>query len=133
MKEVSRLIGTALVALVALSCGGGGDTTISPPPPPPPPPANCTTGNFCMTSTTFYPLTTTVAVNAAVTWSNESGVQHDVTFDTPSSALGVGTGPGGNIGPHSSGTNQRRFATAGSYPFICTIHGSNMHGTVIVQ
>ena len=78
----------------------------------------------------------TVAVNASVTWTNDSGVIHNVTFDTPAAALAVGAGGSGNIPDHSSGSNQRRFGTANSYPFHCTIHGtasSGMRGTVIVQ
>jgi plastocyanin len=78
----------------------------------------------------------TVAANAAVTWDNNSGgVQHDVVFSTPAAALAVGNGSGGNIPLHSSGTNQRRFASPGTYPFHCTVHGTattGMRGTVVV-
>jgi plastocyanin len=85
------------------------------------------------TGTTLNP-TVTVAINTPVTWDNNSGgVAHDVTFDTPAAALAVGNGSAGNIPQHTSGTNQRQFATVGSYPFHCTIHGTPMHGTVIVQ
>ena len=78
--------------------------------------------------------TVTVATNTAVTWNNNSGgIEHDVTFDTPASALAVGGGNAGNIGAHTTGTNQRQFAAVGSYPFHCTIHGAGMKGTVIVQ
>ncbi|HET6760776.1 MAG TPA: plastocyanin/azurin family copper-binding protein [Gemmatimonadaceae bacterium] len=80
--------------------------------------------------------TVTVAANAAVTWTNDSGTIHNVTFATPTAALPVGAGGGGDIPDHSSGSNQRRFAAAGSYPFHCTIHGtptSGMRGSVTVQ
>ena len=78
--------------------------------------------------------TVTVATNTAVTWNNNSGgIEHDVTFDTPASALAVGGGNAGNIDGHTTGTNQRQFAAVGSYPFHCTIHGAGMKGTVIVQ
>ena len=77
--------------------------------------------------------TVTVAPNAAVTWTNDSQTIHNVTFATPSAALAVGAGSGGNIPDHSSGSNQRRFAAAGSYPFHCTIHGTGMRGSVTVQ
>jgi plastocyanin len=72
-----------------------------------------------------------------MTFSNTSGVDHNVTFDTPATALAVGSGSSGNIPDHSSGSNQRQFAVSGSsHPFHCTIHGtatSGMRGTVTVQ
>jgi plastocyanin len=89
-----------------------------------------------MTASTFTPLSLTVGVNAALTWINDSGTAHDVVFDTPGAALGVGAGAGGNFQAPSPSTNQRQFAAAGSYPFHCTIHGSptsGMRGTAVVQ
>jgi plastocyanin len=77
--------------------------------------------------------TVTVAINTPVTWTNGSASPHDVTFDNPAAALAVGTGGAGNIPQHTSGSNRRQFATAGSYPFHCQVHGTPMHGTVIVQ
>lgn len=80
--------------------------------------------------------TVTVGTNAAVTWTNDSGIVHNVTFANPSAALAVGGGSAGNVPDHSSGSNQRQFAAAGSYGFHCTIHGtptSGMRGTVTVQ
>jgi plastocyanin len=89
---------------------------------------------FFTAAATMQPVTLTVNTNTAVTWDNNSGgVQHDVTFDTPSAALAVGTGSSGNIGLHTSGTNQRQFAAAGNYPFHCTVHAPGMTGVVIVQ
>jgi plastocyanin len=81
----------------------------------------------------MQPVSLTVGTNTAVTWDNNSGgQQHDVIFDSPSAALPVGTGSSGNIGFHTSGTNQRQFAAAGTYPFHCTVH-AGMTGTVVVQ
>ena len=81
--------------------------------------------------------TATVATNTPVTWNNNSGgIQHDVVFATPAAALAVGSGDPGNIPLHMSGSNQRQFATAGSYPFHCTVHGTpttGMRGTVVIQ
>jgi plastocyanin len=90
-----------------------------------------------MNSQDFYTATGTtsamVAVNATVTWDNNSGgVQHDVIFTTPAAALAVGNGSQGNIPQHTQGMNQRRFAAPGSYPFHCDIH-TGMNGTVEVQ
>jgi plastocyanin len=81
-------------------------------------------------------VTLTVAANSAVTWTNDSGIQHDVIFDSPASALAVGTGGSGNVGLHTSGSNQRQFATAGHHPFHCSVHGTTttgMRGDVVVQ
>jgi plastocyanin len=140
MRKISGLFG-ALTLLVALtSCGGdstspggggGGGGGVG----------NCAAATFCMGSSTFVSATgsaasptVTVATNTAVSWNNNSGgITHDVTFDAPAAALAVGNGSAGDIPQHSSGINQRQFATAGSYPFHCTIHGAGMKGTVIVQ
>jgi plastocyanin len=91
-----------------------------------------------MGSTTFITAagttTLTVPINSAVTWTNDSGIAHDVTFDDPATALAVGSGNSGNIPQPASGSNQRKFAVSGStHPFHCTIHGTAMHGTVNVQ
>jgi plastocyanin len=77
--------------------------------------------------------TLSVAANTAVTWTNDSGISHDVTFDDPTTALAVGNGGAGNIPQPATGSNQRKFAVSGSsHPFHCTIHGAVMHGTVNV-
>jgi plastocyanin len=91
-----------------------------------------------MGSTTFVTAagTTTLSIpaNTAVTWMNDSGVIHNVTFDDPVTALAVGSGNAGNIPDHSTGSNQRQFAVSGSsHPFHCTIHVATMNGTVTVQ
>ena len=58
-----------------------------------------------------------------VTWTWADGsVQHNVTFaDGPASTT------------KSSGTYARTFDVAGSFPYLCTIHGASMSGTVVVQ
>jgi hypothetical protein len=101
---------------------------------------NCPANTFCMGSSIFFTAagttvtTLSVPANTAVTWTNGSGTLHDVAFDDPSTALAVGAGGSGNIGQHSSGSNQRQFAVSGSsHPFHCQIHGTPMHGTVTVQ
>jgi plastocyanin len=87
---------------------------------------------FTATSST-QPVTVTVAVNTPVTWTNDSGIVHDVTFSDPSTAKAVGTGNPGNIAIHTSGTNQRQFSAPGTYPFHCQQHAPGMTGTVVVQ
>lgn len=125
---------SALVALMAIGCSGGGGSTG---------PgggegggsggggggggaAQCPTGAICMLATTFSPNTVTVSAGSTVSFTNNSGIFHDVTFDAPRS-------PGVNdIGLHASGTNSRTFTTAGRFPFHCNQHGG-MTGEVVVN
>ncbi|MDQ6872127.1 MAG: plastocyanin/azurin family copper-binding protein [Gemmatimonadota bacterium] len=91
---------------------------------------------FLTANSTVQPVSLTVAANTAVTWTNDSGIQHDVIFDDQASALAVGAGASGNIPLHTSGSNQRQFATTGNHPFHCSIHGTTttgMRGVVVVQ
>ena len=89
------------------------------------------------TNLSFSPAATTVASGTTVTWTwNSCGsdgyggqvcVDHNVTWDD-------GGAPAS--GDKSTGTYTRTFATAGTYGYHCTIHGSpgaGMHGTVTVQ
>ena len=63
--------------------------------------------------------------SSSVTWTWSPGdVNHNVTFqDGPASAT------------QSSGTYQRTFTTAGTYPYYCSIHKTSygMVGTIVVQ
>ena len=94
--------------------------------------AVCSANTFCLRASTFDPTSLTVAVGTTVTWDNNSGVTHNVVFTNPTAAKSVGTGPSGDIGQTSSGTQARSFATAGTYAFHCTIH-AGMNGSVTVQ
>ena len=101
-----------------------------------PTPADCSPSNtFCMTTLSFTPTSRVVAVNAAAIWINDSGVTHDIAFDTPEAALGLGAVAGNFQAAHQT-SHLRMFAAAGSYAFHCTIHGtatSGMRGTVVVE
>ena len=72
----------------------------------------------------FTPSTVTVAAGGTVTWSIAS-VTHNVTFRAV-------TGAPTNISNTASSAASRTFATAGTFPYDCTIH-SGMTGTVVVQ
>jgi len=88
-----------------------------------------------MTTLSFTPTSRVVGVNAAAIWINESGVTHDIVFDTPDAALAVSVFAGNFQAAHQT-SHHRKFAAAGSYAFHCTIHGtatSGMRGTVVVQ
>jgi plastocyanin len=88
---------------------------------------------FITANSIVQPVSVSVAANVAVVWSNDSGVDHNVTFDDPTTALAVGTGASGSFTAPNGSTNARKFATSGtSHPFHCTIH-PGMTGTVSVQ
>jgi plastocyanin len=88
---------------------------------------------FLTANSTVQPVALSVAANAAITWSNDSGVDHNVAFDDPTTALAVGTGSSGNFTSPAGSTSQRKFAVSGSsHPFHCTIH-AGMSGVVNVQ
>ena len=70
----------------------------------------------------FSPATITVKAGSTVVWTNDDGIQHDVTFD------------GGGIvstALNHNDTFSHTFLAAGTYHYICSIHPF-MHGTVIV-
>ena len=79
-------------------------------------------GDVLVRNNRFEPAQLQVETGATVVWAWASGgVQHNVTFQDDVSS--------GNRG---DGTFERTFAAAGSYPYLCTIHGSGMSGTVTV-
>lgn len=122
---VRSLVAVAVPALVG-ACGGSGAT--APVPPPVPPGMVCTPGNgtVCLTtSNTFNPSSMTVTPGTTVTWDNETGVTHNVTFDTPGSPA--------SIGNFASGAKTATFPKAGTYDYHCTIHGASMSGKIVVQ
>ena len=98
-----------------------GTVTIAVTNPGPPP----LTASVSMGASSFTPANVTLARTGTVTFTNGSGVQHNVTFDAV-------TGAPSNIGNHSSGSNDRQFNTAGQFPFNCTLH-AGMSGRVTVQ
>ena len=75
----------------------------------------------------FDPSTVAVAVGSNVTWEWQPGaVVHNVTFNAV-------TGAPAHIGDRSTGSESRTFSTAGSFPYLCTIHGVAMSGSVTVN
>jgi plastocyanin len=82
-------------------------------------------GDILVENNTFNPSSLEVAQGASVVWAwSSGGVTHNVTFDD-----------GEQSGNRSDGTYTRTFATAGTFPYHCTIHGSatsGMRGSVTV-
>jgi plastocyanin len=79
-------------------------------------------GDVLVQNNRFEPGALQVEPGTTVVWAWASGgVQHNVTF-----ADDVASGTQG------SGTFERTFPTAGDYPYLCTIHGPSMSGTITV-
>jgi cytochrome c peroxidase len=90
------------------------------PPSGPPPEAGVT-----MQATAFHPAELTVKPGTVVTWTNLDGILHTASFVSPL----IGTTPA-----FATGTRQLTMpSTPGTYPYICSIHGASMSGTIIVQ
>ena len=129
----------ALWLLLALAaCGGTYSSAPTPPPPPPPPPppggnppssasVAMTSGDDGYGSSTnlFSPAAVTIARAGTVTWSNNSGAAHNVTF-------GAEAGAPANVPNLTTGSASRTFASAGTFAYQCTNH-TGMTGQVIVQ
>lgn len=120
----SLLLGAALV-LGSLACGGGGGDGPTGPGPGPGPGPNPSPNTVTLGPSTFSPTSITIQTGGTVTWSNTSGILHNVTFNPA-------TGAPANVGNHSSGSNSRTFGTAGMFGYQCTLHGG-MTGSVTVQ
>ena len=111
MKWRHRL---AAVAAAVLGCSGGGS---------PSQPNDMGGGGptVAVGNNRFDPATLTVPVNSTVTWQwNSGGVEHNVTFQAAPSS--------GNQG---SGSFPRTFQTAGTYAYVCTIHGAQVMSGVV--
>ncbi len=120
-----RVVGT-VVALGLAACGGGDGAGTGPGGDPDPggevPPGEVVIGdNF------FRPAQMTVVRTdgaTTVTWRWTGGDQHNVTFDAG----------GPNSATQTSGTFARTFTDAGTFTYICTIHGrAVMSGRIEVQ
>jgi len=68
-----------------------------------------------------------------VTWKNDFSTDHNVTWNDAAGAAAAEPGDGtGNITGFSSTTHSRKFNSAGTFGFQCTLH-PGMTGTLTVQ
>lgn len=81
-----------------------------------------TQANVSVGDNFFDPTAATIAAGGQVTWTWNGAVTHNVTFPA-----------GTNSSNQASGTFTRTFATAGTFDYLCTIHGAAMSGQVVVQ
>ena len=133
MRQLKQIVMFVVLAGAA-SCGGagtdGGYGTNPPgnnPPGGPPSPNAVSVGN-----NSFDPASVTVSAGTSVmwTWNACSGdgyggktcTDHSVTFDD-----------GSGSATKSEGSWSRTFATAGTYAYHCSVHGSSMSGTITVR
>lgn len=70
----------------------------------------------------FNPGSVSIAQGGEVTWTWTGSGTHNVTFSS-----------GTNSATQSSGMFARTFPDTGSFDYQCTIHGSAMSGTIVVQ
>ena len=135
MRHAAQL--ALLLLLAAAGCGGSStapgsnnnNNTGNPPPQNNPP---STSNSVSVTNNYFDPATTTVTVNTKVTWTwntcqgdgygGQTCVSHSILFDD---------GPSSNT--QQDGSWSRTFTAAGTYKYHCTVHGSAMSGTIVVQ
>lgn len=82
------------------------------------------TENVSAVDNSFSPQTVTIAPGDTVHWTNDGDNPHTVTADDDSFDSGTFV---------SGQSYDRTFPNAGTYPYHCTIHGSSMSGTVVVQ
>jgi plastocyanin len=71
---------------------------------------------------------TTIKAGDSVQWNFMDSISHTTTSGNCCTANGLW-----DSGIKSSGNFTHKFATAGTFPYFCTIHGSLMTGTVTVQ
>ena len=120
--SLSRFVALTWI-LVAVGCSGDGPYGGNPPPPPPQPPPPPGPNAVDVRDNFFTPVNLDVLSGATVTWTWRGSDQHNVTF-----ADGQGSST-----TKTSGTHSRNFPSAGTFSYQCTIHGSSMTGSVIVQ
>ena len=72
----------------------------------------------------FTPSVITVSAGTTITWTNNDGVVHNVTSNTP------GLFSSGSLSPN--GTFSHLFSTPGTFSYKCTLHPS-MTGSVVVN
>ena len=133
------VVATALVVFV-LGCGGGGGSSPTQPPPnggTGGAPGGSTSTDVTVQNNAFTPAATTVALGSTVTWTWNScaGDGYGGSICTDHSVVFDDGGLAGS-GVKSAGTFSQAFATAGTYGYHCSIHGtatSGMHGTIKVQ
>lgn len=103
----------AVVGALAAGCGGGKSSSDG---------GQASGTAVTIDNLAFSPATLNVKAGQQVTWTNKQGIAHTVTADAGAFDHQMPTGA----------TFSFTFATAGSFPYHCSIHPS-MHGTITVS
>jgi plastocyanin len=111
-------IGASILLVLLAGCGGSDPPTTGPG-------AGGPTIHIVMNAQNmgagaFSPNPDTVSVNTTVSWKNDDSITHTVT------------GSGFNLSIGGGGTSSHTFASAGSFPYQCTIATHVMTGTIVV-
>ncbi len=120
---VSQLLVVMLLLLVVGGCKNGSSSYSTPTSPSTSPPAPSAPNTVVISGFAFGPSPITVAKNTTITWQNRDSEAHTATADN-------GSWDTGSIA--SGASKSITFATAGTFPYHCTLH-PEMRAMVVVQ
>ena len=138
-RALAALAAVVLVPLLGACGGGGGGSGSEPDPPTGPggpstaaPVANATVdmrtragdGSYTSDESYFAPAQVRLRRGGTVTWSNDTGLSHNVTFNAV-------PGAPADVPSSANGSAARTFASVGTFDYQCTNHGG-MAGSVVV-
>ena len=109
------LVGAALIVSACsdrTEPGGGGGNDDDPPP---------ATAGVNVQDNQFVAAAVRVQAGGTVRWTWQGNNPHNITF---------AGGPASST--QTEGSFERTFATAGTFSYLCTVHGQSMSGTVTV-
>lgn len=91
-------------------------------------------GHVTIAEYSFTPDTVTIAAGEAVRWANAGTLAHTVTSDSGAFASGQLAAPGTDSygGMTAGAAFQRTFPNAGTFPYHCMNHPTQMKGVVVV-
>lgn len=117
MKRFTLLVVTALTLVAGASCGGDSDEESTGT-------AQAGKNTVVIKDIAFKPSRLFVETGDTVTWLfDDKGIPHDVVAEDESFKSET----------QDSGTFRHTFDTPGSFPYKCSIHPSEMKGTVDVR
>lgn len=123
MRTLSLL---AAFALSLAACGGDDDDGQTEPTAPALPATAAVAASG--SANTFTPAQVSIRRTGTVTWTFGSPRPHNVIFNA-----GTAGAPADIPGNNTNVEVSRTFNTAGTFNYICSIHGAAMSGTVTVQ